>query len=187
MNENDDRTGADHDSEIVARVLGGEVESFRVLVERYQVRLLCFVRNLIADQAEAEDVAQEAFLIAFANLARFNLERGRFSAWLFTIARNCSLNAIAKKRPQPVADLDRRGGDQRDGEVDSEVTRRESLRRLDSALEALPDKHRVAFVLAEIMGFTLSEVAAIEAIPIGTVKSRVSRAKTRLKQALGEQ
>jgi RNA polymerase sigma-70 factor (ECF subfamily) len=120
---------------------------------------------------------QDALLAAFRHRDAFDARRGSFRAWLFGIARNGARNALRKKRPTPVATLPERGAvdASRDGEAGA---------RLDAALEALPAAQRAAFVLAEIHGLTHEEVAAIEGVAVGTVKSRTARARERLRDAL---
>src|SRR5579859_7089998 len=90
------------DQQVIQRVLDGDIEAFRVLVVKYQRPLNCLVRNLVADRHEWEDVAQEAFLTAFARLRSYDPTRASFLTWLLTIARNRCLNLRKKKRPLPV-------------------------------------------------------------------------------------
>src|SRR5215813_12461458 len=91
------------DLDAIRRVLAGDVESFRRLVERYQRPLLTLVRKLTPPDSDHEGVAQEVFLAAFRGLASFDPKRSAFSTWLFTIARNRCRNELARRRP--VADL----------------------------------------------------------------------------------
>ncbi len=171
----------DGDAEVVARVLAGDTEGFRILVERYEVGVLRVVRNLAPRSASHEDIAQEVFVSAFVTLATFDCRRGRFASWLFTIARNKSLNARKKMSPRlledPEALPDARTLDDACGNA-------EIRRRLDDALEALPVEQRTCFVLEEIVGLTTAQVAEVEGVAIGTVRSRLSRAKASLRAAL---
>ncbi len=132
------------DLEAIRRVLAGDVESFRCLVERFQRPLLTMVRNLTPPDTDHEAVVQEVFLSAFRSLASFDPKRSAFSTWLFTIARNRSRNELARRRPVV--------GDELPGGVDLRSPERaaseaELFRQLDAALEALPFEQRSAFVL----------------------------------------
>jgi RNA polymerase sigma-70 factor (ECF subfamily) len=170
------------DLSVIRRVLDGDLESFRVLVHRYESPLHGLIRNLIPDAHEAEDVAQEAFLAAYRRLASYDPERAAFSTWLLTIARNKCLNARKRRRPAPLAGLPESAGA---SPPDRDLAEAEWFRLLDRALEALPFEQKTVFVLAEVQGLSLEEVGRVEGVPIGTVKSRLSRAKEKLRSLLG--
>src|ERR1043165_2684948 len=90
------------DSEIVKRVLDGDVDCFRILVERYQRPVLSMIQRMIWDSHRCEEIGQDVFVRAFQKLSTFDPARSQFSTWLFTIARNMSINALKKKAPIPV-------------------------------------------------------------------------------------
>jgi len=169
------------DLQAIQRVLAGDVESFGDLVRRYQKPVFGLVRNLIPDAGDAEDIAQDVFLAAYTHLGAFDPRRAAFATWLFTIARNRCLAALKKRRPRPVRDVpeavDRRT-------PDADAAAGELWRRLDAALAELPLEQKTAFVLAEIQGLSHEEVARIEGVRIGTVKSRLSRAREKLRSLL---
>jgi RNA polymerase sigma-70 factor (ECF subfamily) len=176
------------EDQIVARVLAGNTSVFREVVEQYHLPVFRFARNLIGDEHDAEDITQEVFLAAFNHLATYNAKRASLLTWLFTIARNRCVNYL--KRARLVID----------GEViahtkpaasSDDSARNEFWSRLDEALDALPIEQRTAFVLAEIEGLPYVDIANIEQTTLGTVKSRIHRAKQRLRTVmtptLGEQ
>jgi RNA polymerase sigma-70 factor (ECF subfamily) len=169
------------DFDAIQRVLAGDVESFRCLVERYQRPLLALVRNLTPRDSDQEGLAQEAFLAAFRSLASFDIRRSAFSTWLFTIARNRCRNEFARRRPIASADLadvvDSRSPERAASEA-------ELFRQLDAALDALPFDQRSAFVLAHLQGLSYEEVGRIECVGVGTVKSRIARAREKLRRLL---
>jgi RNA polymerase sigma-70 factor (ECF subfamily) len=172
---------SDDDAIVVGRVLAGETEAFRILVERYEGSVLGIVRNLAPRSSAHEDLAQDVFVSAFVALSSFDRTPGRFAAWLFTIARNRSLNARKKMTPVlcdelPVVVFPTTPAD--------ELARAEMQRRLDSALEALPEEQRSSFVLEEMVGLTADQIAEIEGVAATTIRSRLSRAKARLRAAL---
>jgi RNA polymerase sigma-70 factor (ECF subfamily) len=171
----------DDDLQVINRVIAGEIDSFRILVRRYEAPLFRLLRNLTPGAHDCEDIAQEAFLAAFRNLRSFDHRRSAFATWLFTIARNKCVNVLKKRKPAVLEDLP----DQLDWQTpDVAVTQAELFRQLDSALASLPFEQRTAFVLAEIQGLAYDEIARIEDVAVGTVKSRISRAKEKLRSLL---
>jgi RNA polymerase sigma-70 factor (ECF subfamily) len=166
------------DLDAIRRVLAGDVESFRSLVERYQRPLWSLVRNLTPPDTDHEAVAQEVFLAVFRRLAWFDPLRATFATWLFTIARNRCCNELARRRPVTGVELpdvvDPRSPEQA-------VSEAELFRQLDAALDSLPFEQRSAFVLAQMQGLSYEEVGRIEGIGVGTVKSRLARAREKLR------
>jgi len=167
--------------EIVRRVLGGDADAFRAIVERYQGPIWRVTAALVGDRHLAEDVAQETFLEAYRKLRTFDPAIGRLSTWLFAIARNKAIDAHRKKRASPVERLPDRATV---AGADADLAREEWMEALDRALGDLPDPMRAAFVLAEIEGLSYEEIARIEGARLGTVRSRIHRAKERLRAAL---
>ena len=166
---------------IIKAVLEGETESFRMLVERYQKPVIRMIANLINDRHICEDVAQEVFLAAYKKLSSFNSARSSFSTWLFTIARNKSINAMKKRRIPSVSNPPE--NPDMSEPVDS-LIRDELFIELDNALKSLSPGHRRALVLAEFENLPYEQIAQIEGVRIGTIKSRINRAKHRLRSAL---
>ena len=172
---------AESDADLARRAAGGDREAFRILVVRYQGPLLAIVANLLPRSADREDIAQEAFLAAWSHLAEYEPSRGAFFTWLAAIARNRAKNARKRRRPEPRSELP----DVADPAAEVAAERAEAWRRLDAALESLPDDQRAAFTLAQIHGLPLADVARIEGVPVGTIKSRAARAREKLRAALG--
>jgi RNA polymerase sigma-70 factor, ECF subfamily len=168
------------DQELVRRVLAGRTDDFRALVDRHQQPIFRFALGLLGNREEAEDATQEAFLAAFANLSGYDSSRAAFSTWLFTIARNRCINLLKRTQPIALIELDSIGDI---GSADPTV-RQELSQQLDRALTSLPVEQRSAFVLAEIEELSYAEIARIERTSLGTVKSRIHRAKQRLQSLL---
>lgn len=169
------------DQEVIRRVLEGEVSSFRVLVERYQGPLFGFLGNLLPGAADREDIAQEVFLAAYRNLGAYRPETAGFSTWLLTIARNKCLNLLQRRRPRLLAELPEQAHART---PDAALAEKELFCALDAALSALPFEQKSAFVLAEFEQLSYEEIARIEAVPVGTIKSRVARARDKLRSLL---
>ncbi|HEY4259370.1 MAG TPA: sigma-70 family RNA polymerase sigma factor [Schlesneria sp.] len=169
------------DHTIIEQILAGETGRFRLLVQTYQPLVFQFARNMLRTIEDAEDLTQEVFVAAFQNLGKFDSTRAKFSTWLLTITRNRCLNQLARYRASPpaaVVSVDRGLS------PDAAAVANEVWQHLSDALETLPIEQRIAFVLAEIQELSHAEIAMIEQIEVGTVKSRVSRARDKLRQAM---
>ena len=166
---------------IIKQVLDGRTDSFRLLVERYQKPVISMISNILIDRHLGEDVAQEVFFTSYKKLASFDSARSEFSTWLFTIARNKSLNALKKKKVHLPGELPEKIDP---GNPHAEAVRQEFRARLDRCLEALPTRQKTAFVLAELEGLSYEQIAQIEGARLGTIKSRINRAKKKLRLIL---
>ncbi|MFT7642799.1 MAG: RNA polymerase sigma-70 factor (ECF subfamily) [Pirellulaceae bacterium] len=168
------------ESAIIRQTLDGNTNAFRQLVELHQHRLYRFVCNIVADRHTAEEIAQDSFLKAYEKLSTFDSTRASFQTWLFRIARNRSLNALCKRKPVTTEENDIPF----ESAPDERLERAEWKRQFDVALDQLKPEQKTVFVLAEIEEMPLREIAIIEDVPLGTVKSRLSRAKNSLRQSL---
>jgi RNA polymerase sigma-70 factor (ECF subfamily) len=130
------------------------------------------------ERRHAEDLTQIVFVEAFRRLKDFDPARSRFSTWLFMIARSRVLNALKKKSPILLAELPEQYADAPESEG------RDRLRTLDQALHQLPGKQKRAFTLVALEELSYAEAAQIECTTVGTIKSRVSRAREFLKASL---
>ncbi len=166
------------DSDIVKHVLKGDVDSFRILVERYQRPVLSMIRRLIWDSHRCEEISQDVFVAAFQKLSTFDSARSQFSTWLFTIARNMSINALKKKTSAPGRAFARNRSIARN--PSDEYSDKEFFAQMDQTLKALPGKLQRAFILAEFEQMPYEEIARIEGTRPGTIKSRIHRARLRL-------
>jgi len=169
------------DSDIVKHVLNGDVDSFRILVERYQRPVLSMIQRLIWDSHRCEEIGQDVFVMAFRKLSAFDPARSQFSTWLFTIARNMSINALKKKIPVPMEILPEMPDSRNPSD---ELSDKEIFTQLDEALKTLPGKLQRAFILAEFEQMPYEEIARIEGARLGTIKSRINRARARLHAAM---
>ena len=166
------------DLQTIQRVLEGDGNAFRLLVERYQGPLFSLVGNLVQDPNDRDDIAQETFLAAYLHLNSYDPQRGKFSTWLLRIARNKCIDGLKKQRPLTMESLPPQIDPK--GPAD-DLMEAELYARLDHALAGLPLDQKSAFVLSEIQGLSHEEICQIEGAPLGTVKSRISRAKEKLR------
>ena len=169
------------ETDVIRQVLGGDVDCFRLLVERYQKPVISIINNIIEDRHICEDVAQDVFLTAYKKLASFDPARSSFSTWLVSIARNKSLNAIKKKRPLFMSRLPETTDA---SDPSDDLSEREFFDKLDTILLTLPARQKTAFVLAEFERLSYAEIAQIEGARIGTIRSRINRAKKKLMDAV---
>ena len=174
------------DQALVERVQAGDQQAFGLLVAKYQRKLMRLVMRLVRDPAEAEDVTQEAFIKAYRALPGFRGESA-FYTWLYRIGVNAAKNwLIANRRRAPtttVVDSDEAEGYD-GGELlhDTDTPERLLMSRqiadaVNSAMERLPDDLRTAITLREIDGLSYDEIANAMNCPIGTVRSRIFRAR----------
>ena len=185
-------TPDDTDHELVRRVQAGDQTAFNLLVLKYQHRVLKLVGRFVNDAAEAEDVAQEAFLKAYRALASFRGDSA-FYTWLYRIAINTAKNALVSQRRRPVDfDLDLQDPDQYDrhaklkeSDTPEGVLLTEEIRAVvEEAMEQLPEDLRTAIVLRELEGLSYEEIAEAMDCPVGTVRSRIFRAREAIDKKL---
>jgi RNA polymerase sigma-70 factor, ECF subfamily len=174
------------DELLIQRTLAGNRDAFRLLVLRNQRPLFRFLGLLGFRGARAEDIAQDAFLRAFKALGSFDPERAAFSTWLFTIAKrlaNAEWRRARQEESAPAAALE---GLSLAPDPAQSALLSERARRVENALLALPAPLRSTFFFSQIKELTLEEVAELEGCAVGTVKSRIFRAREQLRLALVE-
>ncbi len=182
------------DSAVVAQFLAGEKRAFDELVERYQQRLLNFVYRTTGDRERAEDLVQETFIRVYRHLHRFDQTK-KFSTWIYTIASNLAKNELRNRSRNPLVlfqaikknwDSDARPLEWEDNTYrPDDLYRKRHLRRMvESAVSELPEHHRRVFVLREMEGKTYEEISEITQCNLGTVKSRLNRARNNFAQII---
>jgi RNA polymerase sigma-70 factor (ECF subfamily) len=180
------------DHELVARVQRGDSKAFDLLVRKYQHRIVALIGRYVPDWSECQDVAQEAFLRAYRALGSFRGD-AQFYTWLHRIAVNTAKNhLVANGRRPPTDDIDVADAEQFDSGVrlrDNDTPERELMRQqmeqtVMRAVEALPEELRTAITLREVEGLSYEEIAARMDCPIGTVRSRIFRARDAIEQEL---
>ena len=182
----------DIDRQLVERAQRGDKRAFELLVEKYQRKLARLLSRLIRDPGEVEDVAQETFVKAYRALPSFRGDSA-FYTWLYRIAVNTARNAIASRQRRPLdyeAELSE--GEQhsvaarlKHNDTPEAAALSEEIRlTVNQAIEQLPEDLRTAIVLREIEGLSYEEIAATMDCPVGTVRSRIFRAREAIDRAL---
>ena len=173
------------DEALLSGVAVGDDRAVLAFVRRYQRRLFGLALGIVGDPGMAEDVAQEAFIRILRHAAVYDARRGSVATWTLTITRNLAIDAVRVRRPIPTAPEDRAFLSLMSNErsPDDAAAMSESFAQARSALETLPLDQRRAIVLAVMYGRTASEVASLEAIPLGTAKSRIRLGMAKLRDA----
>jgi len=175
----------DTDKQLVARVQKGDKRAFDMLVLKYQYKVHAIVSRYIKDFDEVNDVVQEAFIKAYRALAKFRGESA-FYTWLYRIAVNTAKNyLVARNRRPPASDVDAGDADYYEGghrltDIDSpeNLLYRDELEAVvDQSIRDLPEGFRTAVTLREFEGLSYEEIAEIMDCPVGTVRSRIFRAR----------
>ena len=173
----------------------GDLEAFNRLVLEYQGRVFNLTYRVMGDPALASDATQEAFISAFRGIKKFR--GGSFQSWLLRIATNACYDQLRKQKRRPAVSLDDLTAE---GDLDlepvdagwsttqlnpeSELERDELRRAIEECLRQLPDDFRVITVLVDVQGYNYGEAAEVIRKPVGTVKSRLARARERLRECL---
>lgn len=181
------------DQLLVERVQAGERQAFDLLVAKYQRRLIRLVSHIVHDPAEAEDVVQETFIKAYRAIRHFRGDSA-FYTWLYRISINTAKNVLASRSRRTPTSTD---NDAEQAEVidsgeqlrdintpESALASQQIVRTVNAAMDALPLDLRTAIVLREIEGLSYEEIADIMSCPVGTVRSRIFRARDLIAQKL---
>lgn len=180
------------DRRLIAEVLRGRTESFGDLVRRYQDRLFNAVLRVTDHPEDAADVVQETFINAYQSLNSFKGD-SEFFTWLYRIAFNAAISQRRKKKATLRFDwgtddrLNEPSDDSEYARPEAALERSEDERRLQEALNKLSEEHRIVLVLKEIEGQRYEEIAEILDVPIGTVRSRLHRARLELREILEQE
>ena len=173
------------DAELVKRVQAGDIGAFDVLVQKYQHKVVNLVGRFVSDSTECQDIAQDAFIKAFRAIDSFRGD-SQFYTWLYRIAANTAKNHLASRsRKMPAYSVDVEDAEHFEGESGlKEFDNPENLLLTDEikatifgAIEGLPDDLKSAITLREIDGLSYEEIAEVMDCPIGTVRSRIFRAR----------
>lgn len=176
---------------LIAQAQKGDVQAFNTLVLHYQQVVYNVAYRIMGEPQAAEDAAQEAFISAYKSLNKFR--EGNFKAWLLRITTNGCYDELRRRKRRPQSSLERITEDNqesfaflRDPEIGPERRQQqlELVQAIEDCLQNLPDDQRVTAVLCDVEGYDYNEIASITDVSLGTVKSRVSRARAKLRDCL---
>jgi RNA polymerase sigma-70 factor (ECF subfamily) len=183
----------DDDGAVLARVLAGDGDAFATLVRRYEPKLRVYVSGIVSVEEEARDLVQETFIRAWRHLDQYD-SRFRFSTWLFRIAHNIAIDHL-RRRKQLTLSLELGEDDEGEGlRLDpadarrgplGELANRELAQALVREIERLPASYRELVTLRHLVGLSYNEIAELKELPLGTVKNKLFRAHSVLRENLG--
>lgn len=183
---------AEEEQRLVAAAQRGDIESYNQLVRLYEIRVFNMCLRMLSDREQAADVAQDVFLNTWRKLGTYR--GGVFRSWLLRITTNACYDALRANRRRPTVSLDAPMGGAADGEPlpiadeaegpEDAAQRAELAAAIQRGLADLPPDQRAVVVLCDIQGLSYEEIAIVTDSAVGTVKSRISRGRARLREAL---
>lgn len=175
------------DQILVAQILKGNKNAFKLLVIRYQRPLFSFFRKFGLSPQKIEELAQDVFLKTYSQLHTLDFDKGSFSSWMFAIARNHAINELKKKGEwlESEESLEQLSFKESDSlSLENIVSRKLTEQTIHGFVQKVPNPFKIPLILSYINELTLEEIAAMEQCSLGTVKSRIHRGKLFLKNLL---
>ena len=178
------------DEELIARFQKGDEQAYTELVIRYRDKLMTFVFRFVNDMEQAEDIIQDTMLKLYTH-KHYYRNIAKFSTWIYTIAGNLAKTELRKKKTRKVTNISQMGPEDRDYELPSvapetdEVVQSEYIeKKIQAAIQHLPLHFRTVTILRDIQELSYEEISKIVEVPLGTVKSRINRARLQLQNEL---
>ncbi len=178
------------DEELIARFQKGDEQAYTELVIRYRDKLMTFVFRFVNDMEQAEDIIQDTMLKLYTH-KHYYRNIAKFSTWIYTIAGNLAKTELRKKKTRKVTNISQMGPEDRDYELPSvapetdEVVQSEYIeKKIQAAIQNLPLHFRTVTILRDIQELSYEEISKIVEVPLGTVKSRINRARLQLQNEL---
>ena len=178
------------DEQLIARFQTGDEQAYVELVNRYRDRLMNFVFQFLGDMEQSEDVVQDTMLKLFEK-KHYYREIAKFSTWIYTIARNLANTELRKRKRRKVTVLSQMTRDEREyelpaiqPEIGQEVQNEYAAKRIQIAIHALPEHFKTVIILRDIQELSYDDISSIVGVPLGTVKSRINRARLQLQADL---
>jgi RNA polymerase sigma-70 factor (ECF subfamily) len=180
----------DLDVELMGRIREGDFAAFEQLIEIHQRSVIGTVAKMLGNPSEAEDIAQQVFIRVWKSAARYE-PQAKFTTWLFTITRNLVFNEVRRRQRKPTVSVQEREEtthrvveDVQGSSPDEDLLRSEMETAIDQAIEALPEKQRLAVVLRRYEEMPYEEIGVVLSMSVPAVKSLLFRARTQLKESL---
>ena len=176
----------DEDAQLIEAALGGQTDAFGRLVQKYQDRLYHAVAHMMGSKDDAQDVVQDAFVQAFVKLDTFR-GKAAFYTWLYRIAFNASVSRRRRQKPTVSVERSREVAGEEPSEntpPEERMQQQERAEQVQAALTRLSEEHRQVLVLREMEGCDYDTIAEILELPVGTVRSRLHRARLQLREEL---
>lgn len=175
-------TEKEKDYALIRAIQNGDMVAFNEMVDRYKDRLMNVIGRMLSSQEEAEDIVQETFVRVYQHRQSFNFKHC-FSTWIYTIGLNLARNELRKRKKFKFYEISEMQGNEKEFAVEAKLP--SSLPEiLQAAISELPEKYRTAFILRDVNEMPYEEVAQALSVPLGTVKSRVNRARMMLRDKL---
>ncbi|MBN1560224.1 sigma-70 family RNA polymerase sigma factor [candidate division KSB1 bacterium] len=178
------------DEELIRRFQEDDFAAYNAIVHRYKDQLLNFAYRFLGNVEEAEDIVQETFLRLYRNKHAYR-QIAKFSTWIYTIAGNLAKTELRKRKRRRVVSISDMGFEDKDHEIKDELANTEQVANsaltekiIQQAIDELPPRFRQVIILRDIQELSYEEVGSILRIPLGTVKSRVNRARLKLQAKL---
>ncbi|MCE5249192.1 sigma-70 family RNA polymerase sigma factor [bacterium] len=179
------------DKELLDGLVNGDIDAFDIIVERYKNRLINFVYRFVKDHDVAEDIVQETFLRVFRKRRDYKAI-ANFSTWIFTIAGNLAKSELRRRKRWRFLSIDTSSNDEEKPfelpDTGMSPDRAAAVRMLDDnvqdSIDSLQIKYKEALILRDIQGMSYKQISKIIGVPVGTVKSRVNRARLKLQKEL---
>lgn len=178
------------DEELIARFQGGDEQAYVELVNRYRDRLMTFVYRFVNDFEQAQDIVQDTLLKVYTH-RHFYKEIAKFSTWIYTIAGNLAKTELRKRKRRKVTNLSQMSREDKVYEIPSNDTDtgdriqgQFAEQQLQKAIQSLPLHFRTVVILRDLQELSYEEISNIVDVPLGTVKSRINRARLQLQKAL---
>jgi RNA polymerase sigma-70 factor (ECF subfamily) len=172
----------DIDHGLMKSIQNGDMVAFNDMVDRYKDRLMNVIGRMLSSTEEAEDVVQETFVRVYQHRQSFNFQHC-FSTWIYTIALNLARNELRKRKKFKFLDITDMQGSESEFAIEMKLPSR-LPEEIKKAIECLPEKYKMAFMLRDMQEMPYDEVAKVLSVPLGTVKSRVNRARMMLRDKL---
>lgn len=171
------------DVELIKMAQRGDGQAFCVLIDHYEKKIYNIAYKFMRNEHDAQDAAQDAIIKMYTNIKKFSFQAA-FSTWMYRVTANTCLDLLRKKKPDTGIDEYERYAVSKDGNPDAVTLNKELGNNIKKAIQLLPEKYIPIIILKDIEGLKYEEIAQILGISVGTVKSRISRAREKLRDIL---